>query len=366
MAAPPGTALLNDLAELFPWIAQMGISTAWLQGVAAEAQSSTEIVQQIRNTPQYKQRFPGLTRQDGTLRMNEAQYIQQEASYRTLLKQFGYDVDTHYNTPQALVGFFQGDVAPDELEARLQVYRQVQQGGQRIKDDYYVYAGLNVTDDDLFEAMVDPGASQELSNAFNQSVAAKPLDYKTFIARATALGKSKVVKTLQALQKRGAVTAEAVQRIIATDPAFAQKIMDSIYHGGDPANKAGFLSLHEMQDAFEFAVVGAAAQSAGLELPTKERLAAIRAAGVDSAKMIGSYTAYGQNQSLLDANVARARGHLFGQTQFENAQFFGDAAAANDLLAGQNYNEAAGKRAGTFRVGEEHGRLVQSGLSNYG
>jgi hypothetical protein len=366
MPTPQETAgLIADLRRDFPWLSDIGLSTSWLQDVVATAASASEIVQQIRSTPQYKQRFPAIVRGDGSRLMTEAEYISQENSYRQLLRQFGFN-EGRFRTPATLVGFFQGEVAPAELQDRLTVWKQVREGGQRIKEAFYVYAGLEIDDDTLYEAIVDPAAEQNLTNAYNQAVASSTFDYTTWITRATQVGLSRVAAELGKLKERGAVTAEAVQRIQATAPEFARQIMDAIYTGGmtiPRGGQAGSLDLQELLDSFEFAAIGAAAKNAGLELPTKERLAEIRAAGVDRAKAIQGYREFGKNSTAYAAAVQRARGTAFGQEQFEAGQFLGDAQASRDFEAGLAYMESAGKSQGSFRFGEEGNRFVQKGLT---
>jgi hypothetical protein len=355
-------ALVDDLKELYPWLGQLGLSSSWLQDLVARAASPAEIVAQIRATPQYRARFPGMYRSDGSVRMTEAQYLQQEQAYRTLLTQFGFN-PREYATPQTLIGFFEGEIAPDELRDRLQVYRQVSTAGQRVKEAFYVYAGLDITDDDLYEAVVDPAAEQRLRNAYNQAVAQKPLDYQTWITRATQVGLSRVARSLQQLKARNAVSAEAIQKILQINPDFARRIMDSIYTGGDPGGAAGSLALQDLLEAFEFAAIGAAARNAGLDLPTKERLAQIRAAGVDRARAISAYSEFGQNQNIFAAAVRRARGVGFDQEDFERGVLLGDARSRRLLEQGQAYMEAAGRSGGSFRFNEENDRFIQQGFS---
>jgi hypothetical protein len=361
--------LYDDILASNPWLRQFNLTPQRIQQLVAESVNDDDLLAKIRAEPSVRARFAGIYRQDGSMRMNEGQYLQQEESYRTLLRQAGVDVDKQYANPQSLLGFFEGEVAPDEVRDRLQIWQAVQQSGDRVRETFYTYAGLNPTNDDLFEAVVDPSREQELYSTYNARVAAQssgPAAWSNWIARATDVGLSRVAKILTDAQTYGATKGSVVQRVLAVDPAFARQIMDAIYTGGDATpGKAGSLTLPELLDSFEFMAVGAAASEAGLELPTRDRLAEIRAAGVDKAKMIQGYTAFGQNRNQLAAAVARARGTAFGQTQFESAQFLGNAGAANDLLAGQNYMEAAGRDAGTFRFSESGGRLVQSGFTSY-
>lgn len=359
-------ALIDDLKKSFPWLSELGLSAQWLQQTSATAASSAEIVQKIRQTPQYKQRFPGLTRQNGSLRMTEAQYIQQENSYRTLLRQYGFSTD-QYRSPSSLIGFFEGEIAPNELQDRLQVYKQVKESGAAVKDAFFVYAGLDLSDDDLFEAVVDPAAEQNLRNVYNQRRAAQGLNYEKWIDRATQRGLQRVASTLNTLQRRGAVAGTAVQRILDVNPEFARQMMDAIYTGGKPGpGQAGTLDLQSLLDAFEFAAIGAAAQNAGLTMPTKERLAQFRAAGVDRQKQISAYAEFGLQRKALSAAVQRARGSTFTQREFESAKFLGNVAAQRELEAGLTYMAAAGSEQGSFRFNENRqGRIVQTGLTSY-
>lgn len=358
--------LMQELSATFPWMAQLGLSPGWFQNLAATAASSGEIVAKIRETPQYKGRFPGMTRADGTVRMNEQQYMAQEASYRNLLTQYGFDVAKDYAKPASLIGWFEGDVAPDELRDRLNVYKSVSEGGQNIRDAFYVYAGMDISVDQLYDATVDPAAGQRLSDEYNQKIAASKFDYTTYITRATEVANSRVATALKDMQSRGAVTGQVVQRILATDPSFARQIMDQLYHGGDPNAQTGTLGLQDLLSAYEYAAIGAAAENAGLGLPTKERLAEIRAAGVDRAKAINAYSEYGKNSEAYRSAVERARGTTFSTKDFESATFLGDAAKSRDLTSGLGYMESAGRSQGSFRFREDAGRITQSGFTTSG
>lgn len=357
---PQADAFLADLEVRYPWMKQMGISTSWFQEAAATSSGADEIVSKIRQTPQYKARFPGLYRKDGSMRMNEAQYLQTEASYRGLLRQYGFNVD-EYATPASLMGFFDSEMDGNELQSRLQTYTTIKQSSQATKDAFYVYSGLNITDEDLYSATVDPAARQNLVDAYNAQVAGNPFDYQTFITRATEVGNQRVAKLLGDMKSTGAVTGAAVQAVLSTDPNFARTIMDALYTGGGMEG-ATTLNLNELLSAFEEAALGAAATNAGLDLPTKERIAELRTAGVQKAQATESYMAYGQNKGIYAAAVQRAGFGSFGQQRFEDAAFLGDAGAAQALSSGMAAEEAAGRDQGEFRFREEANRIVQGGL----
>jgi hypothetical protein len=354
---------LAELKAAYPWTEQLGLTAQWFQQTAAEATGPDEILVKIRATPQYKQLFPAIRRTDGSLRMNEAQYLARGQDFRRLLTQHGFDPN-EYSSPASLVGFYEAETDPNELRDRLTVWRQIQDSGPRVKDAFYVYAGLSIELDDLFEAAVDPAAGQRLTEAYNAQLAASPFDYASWITRATEVGLQRVAKDLQGLQSQGALTAQVVQATLRTDPNFARQIMDALYTGGSgEVNQTQPLALEELLGAFQEAVLGAAATGAGLSLPSKERIAQIRQTGIDRARAVQAYMDYGMNQGAYNAAVQRARGKSFGQDQFEKAAFLGDAGAAQDLRAGLAYEEAAGQQQGTFRMTQDpSGRIVQRSL----
>ena len=349
------------LRSEFPWLDSIGLDPGWFQQVAADASGPAEILVKLRATPQYKRRFPGMYRQDGSVRMNEAQYMAREQDYRNLLRQYGFDIN-EYSEPAQLQGFFDSEMDPNEFEQRLDTYRGVQQSSRAKKDAFYVYAGLDVSDEDLYAALVDPAAAQNLTDQYNAAVAAGSMDYGTWITRATEVGNRRVADTLTQLQKQGAVTGRAVQTVLGVDSGFARQIMDAIYTGGSGNTTQGQLSLEDLLNSFEYAAIGAAAKEAGLDLPTKERLAEIRQAGVEKAAAIQAYSAYGLRAGQISASVQRAGYDEFTQDEFERSQFLGNEALSRELSQGLAAEEAAGRGSGEFRFSEDRGRLMQRGF----
>lgn len=359
---PAPSTLLAELDSLYPWLKEIGLPASWFQETAATSASDAEVVAKLRQTSQYKSRFAGINRDDGSMRMTEAQYLDQEQSYRTLLKQYGITAD-HMDNPADFAGFFQSDIDPNELKQRLDVYDQVKSGGQDLRDAFYVYAGMRVGIDDLYAAAVDPAASQKLTEEFNQKVAAQPLDYQTWITRATEAGLARVASTLTSLQNQGALTGQAVNSITSISPDFARNIMDALYHGGDPTS-GQTLNLNELMHSFEYAAIGAAAKGAGLELPTKDRIAEIRAAGVDRASAQKAYVDYGQNKNLYAGAVSRSGGGVFTQSDFENAAFLGKASDVGRLNKALGQEQSYGEQAGQFGFNQNRrGRYTQGGLT---
>jgi hypothetical protein len=353
---------MAGLEVAFPWLAQLGLGVDWFRELAAIATSPDMVLAKLRETRQYRSRFAGIFRADGTLRMNERQYLDTESNYRQLLTQFGFGDRYDMRNPLSLIGFFEAEIDPNELRDRLQVYKGLEEGSQFTRDAFYVYAGLDVSVDDLFMAVVDPAAAQRLRTEYNSRIASQRFDYETFITRATELGLKRVAQDLQEMQARGAVTGQVVQRILNTAPEFARQIMDAIYTGGSVGG-AQPLSLQDLISSFEHAALGAAASQVGLELPSLERVQQIREAGIQRTQALRGYQEFAKEQGSFTSALQRIRGDKFGQDDFEKGAFLGDPVAARNMAQAMAGERAAGLGSGTFRFDQNrNGGLFQRGL----
>ena len=93
--------------------------------ILQEARSPADALMQIRATPEYAQRFAGnLARQKAGLPMlDEATYINQENSYRQVLKSFGLPKG-FYDSNSDFTNWIAKDVSPAEISSRAQVASQ--------------------------------------------------------------------------------------------------------------------------------------------------------------------------------------------------------------------------------------------------
>lgn len=359
----PGAGLMADLNAQFPWLKSLGLDPSWFQQTAATAVNDSDVVSKLRQTDQYKRRFQGILRDDGSMRMSEAEYLNTENGYRQLLEQYGVN-PAKMDDPADFVGFFNSDIDANELKQRLDVWQQVRDGGQNQKDAFFVYANMRVSDEQLYEAAVDPAAAQRLDDEYNQKVAAQPLDYQTWITRATQAGLSRVSNALTQLQQQGALTGSAVQEVLKTDPTFARTIMDALYHGGDPGS-GQTLDLQSLLAAFDEAAIGAAATQNGLTLPSKDRVQQLRAAGVTKATAQQGYAQYGANKDLYAGSVQRLTqaARSFTQSDFEDAALLGIGSQADVLTRAQKQEDAYGMAAGGFQLAQnKRGQFTQQGL----
>lgn len=355
---------LDDLVGLYPWISQLGL-TDQLRQWAAEPNISTDaLIARLRQSQPYKDNMPGIFRSDGSMRMNEASYLSQRDAYRTTLEQWGRGAQ-EYDDPADFGAFFENDITPDDLTQRLTTYDNIVHGSSFTKSAFYVYAGMKLTDDQLYEAAVNPTAQTKLNDEYNQRVALNPLDYQTWITRATEAGLDQVSSTLSGLQQQGLVTGDAIDAVRRLDPNFAKQIADSLYHGGSASGP--FLDLQSLLHSFQYALIGGAATQSGLDLPTTDRLDALRQAGVDAAKAAQGYAYISENGKELQGAMDRAHlGNQFSTEDFEKAIFLNSGPEVTALDKAQAGDKAATEAGGGGQVQQSNsGRIAQRGLQRY-
>lgn len=350
---------VDTLIAAFPWLGQMGIQQKLIEW-ARDGITGDALIGLVRQTDQWKERFVGIKRADGTLRMNEARYLETEDSYRQLLRQVGQP-DYRYDSPYDFQAFFDNEVSPSELKQRFDVYRQIKSDAGPIKDAFYVYAGMRFDDDQWYQYFADPQTRRAYDDEYNQRTAAGKLDYATWVSRATEAGLARVTEALQQLEQNGVATGGAIQNVRTVDPEFARTMVDALYHGGDPQG-GKFLSLEELMSSFEYAMIGSAATQNGLNLPAAERIQAIRNAGIDRARALERYASYASQKNLVSSMVQRAGGGSFGQNEFEQAVFLQQADEQELLRRAQAQETALGKSGGAASFSQGAGGLAQTGL----
>jgi hypothetical protein len=340
-----------------PWLQQLGIGAQLLdwtiQGYEGDA-----LVGLVRQTEQYRSMFPAIRREDGTLRMNEAEYLRTQDSYRTLI--FNY-TGQRLTSPADFAGIFENDLSSNELDERLRIWDTVQRDGGDIRAAFYVYANMNLTDEDLYTYIVDDEARQEFDREYVTRTAQQQLTYEVWITRATEVGIQSIVDTLLDLRNRGIATDDAIRRVQDMDPEAARQMMDLLYHGGQP-DGGRFLGLNELTRAFEFAMIGSAATEQGFALPSEQRIQAIRQAGIDRNKALEEYGRFAANRGVVEGMVARAGGGAFGQDEWEKAIFLRSGPEQQLLQRAQSQEDALGKAGRGADFAMQGGLLQQRGL----
>lgn len=351
---------LTYVESLFPWLRELNI-THLLRQWSILGLEPQAIVAEVRRTDQWKSRFPGVLSPDGSMRMNEADYLSREQDYRTILRQFNRDQE--YDNPADFKSFFGQELDPNEVRQRMVTYHEVVRGSDDVRSAFYVYAGMRPNDDELYLAAVNPSDRATLIDEYNRRVTTQPLDYETWITRATEAGLARALSVLTELQGSGVVTSEALARLRAIDPNFAKRMMDSLFHGGSPDGP--FLSLDQLLHSFDIALVGGAAVASGLQLPTAERAGAIRQAGIDRARALQGFSEIARQATSVEGAIQRANlGVSFTQEDFERALFLQTAPEVALLERAQASERATGEAGGAPATGlnQRSNLLAQPGL----
>jgi len=352
--------LIAYLEANFPWLVELGLMELVTKLVTEDA-TAEQILIEVRNSSQYKGMFPGMFDGTGQRRFNsESEYLDTVRGYRQVLQEFGV-FDLNSDTPMAYAAFMERGIDPNELQKRFQIYREVERTGQDAIDAFYVYAGLDITIDDLYQAIVSPEFANELTNTYDQAVAGQTFDYETWITRATEVGLRRTTELLRDMQKRGLITGQVVNQLLNVDPNFARQMMGAIFIGGDPATDTATMGLDELMATFDYAMLASAATASGLRMPDKQRIQQLRSAGVDRAAALRSYGQYSASKERL-AGMAQRIGRTFTQDEFERAVLLGEGGALSTLQEATAAEAALGRGGGGFSTQlDQSGRIVQVG-----
>lgn len=114
------------------WAIQTGIEIDdTVQGLIDDAGKNhwtrSQFFQHLRETDEYKARFPGIMNADGTMKMSEAEYIQSEKLYDSYASSAGIAMG-----PKRMAYLFRNDVTPDEFKDRATAF-------SRLRDNKALY-----------------------------------------------------------------------------------------------------------------------------------------------------------------------------------------------------------------------------------
>lgn len=111
---------IDDLTNLFHTYGLDSLVPK-IAGWINEGMSESAILASLRDTPEYKQRFPGMKalRDNGYNAISEGQYLQMEDAYHKALQSAGLPAN-FYDTPQDFVKFMSNGVDPAEVAQRAQ------------------------------------------------------------------------------------------------------------------------------------------------------------------------------------------------------------------------------------------------------
>lgn len=335
-------SIVDAVMGSYPWLAGLGLRDFILGLVTDNPRiSSTAIISQVRNNwGGYDELFPNIRRDDGTMRMNEATFLTTMDNYRRVLNRFDGLGDEY--TRAQLSQFLANEIDVGELQDRLTVYDRIQRGGHDLKAAFYVYGGISLTDDDLYDMVVDPDYAGDVTSQYYAN--AQNLDYPTFLGRVTDI----------ATQTTGTMLPRET----------AATVLDQLLHNGDPVD-GEYLSLVELEAAFEAAMIGSAATQQGLALPDFSRIEQFRMAGINRTQALQKYGEYARDRDFFNAVVGRRDMGDFSQQNFESASFLFDPDQQRRLQRALVQEQSRGKGGTSFAFQNVAGRIAQGGMSAF-
>lgn len=141
--------LPNELVKIF--------ADAW-----AESGDADLALAEMRQSSQYDKYFAGNRREDGSLRMSEAEYLATMDGYRRMMSDFGLNPDVFSDR---FVGLIEGDVSVQELAQRLgAAYEGIVTNIPQVREFYAQTYGLELSDQAIFAGFIDPDIGQQILN----------------------------------------------------------------------------------------------------------------------------------------------------------------------------------------------------------
>ncbi len=151
------------------WLPE-GLYQMWLDAYAEAGGSAVPgaaniATEYVRSTPEYDTYFPGLRREDGSLRYAynpEQTYFANMASFRNAVESVGMNPDVFGDE---YVDLIEGDVSPQEFQQRVNVlYDRVLASGDDIKNFYAENFGIDLTDQAILASIMSDRVGDAVLN----------------------------------------------------------------------------------------------------------------------------------------------------------------------------------------------------------
>ena len=155
---------VEEVFATFPWLSTLGqeIYQVLVQGVL-DADPSPVILQNVRNTQTYKNRFGGMEarRSSGFAAINEAEYLAIETAYTTQLRNYNILGTLGFTDPAKLQAFaadlIGSDVSVQELNGRLDRATAIMRDSSDfIQQAFTEFYGVPISDDALLVYFLEP------------------------------------------------------------------------------------------------------------------------------------------------------------------------------------------------------------------
>ncbi len=239
LTAPPTNTFdyRSAARALYPWL------TNELLSVFAEYWSSTGdpnlALAHTRQSPSYKSMFPGIFRDDGTMRMDENAYFRTVNDYKTIFARYGIQ---NVLGNQHIIKGIQNDVGAPELADRFaRVYTRILSAGNAVRQEV-ARLGMagDVSDAAIFASFVDPTIS--IPEAERRITTAE------IAGEARTAGFLRTLPEIQRLAQHG-LNLEAARRFFSQARTQLPTLSTLVQRHNDPDDT---FDLGELEDAVVF------------------------------------------------------------------------------------------------------------------
>ena len=162
----------NQIESLVPWLAGKGDLLQVYTDSYIETGSGDFAIAAVRQSESYPTFYPGITRDDGSLRMNETQYESTREGFFRILLENGLN-PTIFDGLGKVASLIAGDVSVPEFKTRVEQARAAfvdNPLAEEIKSYYTANFDINLSDNAVFAAALDPDMSIAiLSNQIDQA-----------------------------------------------------------------------------------------------------------------------------------------------------------------------------------------------------
>jgi len=190
----------QELKALYPWMTD-GMLNILLDGEGGyvETGKMNVALASMRASEEYAKTFPGIAREDGTLRMTESQYYETVDVMKDTLRDYNLNPEVFQNDIASAIA---GDVSAKEFAERLEFgYSQVINNIPQVKEVYFREYGLDLSDEALFAMFVSPDIAD--------SVLQNQILVSSIIAEAEAAGASITKQGAMSFAEAGITQAQA-------------------------------------------------------------------------------------------------------------------------------------------------------------
>lgn len=147
----------RNLFPFFPELLVTLFADAW-----EEFNDPELALAEVRQSPLYDELFPGIKRDDGSLRMSEQEWFSTREAYGRIFREFGLNPDIFTDR---FTEMMENDVSPSEQESRLgAALEQVINNIPQVREAFARHGNLQLTDQAIFASVIDPDVGDAIIN----------------------------------------------------------------------------------------------------------------------------------------------------------------------------------------------------------